>query len=206
MNIRSHVASRRLGMGGRVLALLVTVLLLGPVGSARADREQSKEARLLVLQSISLMANGALAGTVTDRLRDAVDAPDQAGTDGALVQQALVIFEKAAVGTAGMPARNQARALLVRSINVRAATGYGEIPPPGEVGKDVPAYAYGAHSGTTVVLDELKPARGVRDRGDRVLLVLAVSVMAAGLYLSHRWRPRDTISELRRQSDGWGRA
>ena len=106
MNIRSHVASRRLGMGGRVLALLVTVLLLGPVGSARADREQSKEARLLVLQSISLMANGALAGTVTDRLRDAVDAPDQAGTDGALVQQALVIFEKAAVGTAGMPARN----------------------------------------------------------------------------------------------------
>ena len=206
MDMRSHAGSRPFGMGVRLLAVLVTALVLGPIGSARADMEESREARLLVLQSISLIANGALAGTVTDRLRDAVDAPDQAGTNGALVRQALAIFENASGGSAGTPARDQARALLVRSIDVRAATGYGQIPPPGEVGRDVPAYANGDQSGTTVVLDELKPPRGVSDRGDLFLLVLAVSAMAAGLYLSHRWRPRDTISELRRQSDHWGRA
>jgi len=168
--------------------------------------EQPTQAKLLVLQSISLIANGALVGTVTDRLQDAVDAPDQAGTDATLVRRALLVLEDASDGAAGAPHRAQARALLVSSIDVRAATGYGQIPPPGVVGADVPAYANGAQSGTTVVLDELKPARGVSDRGDLVLLFMAIGAMALGTVLSRRWRPRDTIRELRRQSDRWGRA
>ena len=35
---------------------------------------------------------------------------------------------------------------------------------------------------------------------DVVLLVLAVLAVAAGLVLAHRWRPHDTIRQLRRRT------
>lgn len=184
--------------------LTAAVLLLALPATARADEEQTTEANLLVVQSVSLIANNALPQTVAERLTDALGAPDKSGVDLAKVQQALALVESAA--STGNPAGNrggpmaQARSLLEGAVDIRSATGYGQIPQPGKVGRDASPYAAGAQSGTTVVLDELKPARGVSDAGDGVLLAVAAVLLFAGYYLSRRWRPHHSIATLRRQS------
>jgi hypothetical protein len=181
----------RVVLGGSLVASLV----LGSAVSAAADMEQSKQAKLLVLQSISLIANDAPRAAVLTRLNDALDAPDQEGVDRAKVIQALALIKS---GPSGLV---EARQLLVGAIAVRAASGYGTIPMPGKVGQDVAPRATGAEPGTTVVLDELQPARGVNDRSDAAVLLAGVLMVAAGVYLARRWRPDVSINELRRMSD-----
>ena len=187
----------------RARAVVVVVLLLlglqaGLVGYAAADEEdEPREANVLVLQTVALIANRAPTDVVVERLDDALSAPDPAGTDLARVQQARSLIEQAPARSEGGAALDQARQLLTEAIDIRFATGYGAIPEPREVGHDVSPYAAGAETGTTAVLDELQPARGVSDRGDAVLLGLAVLAVAAGLVLAHRWRPRASIRELR---------
>ena len=189
----------RIGVGAlRVLlgSSLAAALVLGSSIAAAADMQESKQAKLLVLQSISLIANDANPDAVVQRLADALDAPDQAGVDRGKVVQAVTLIKSGA----GSRAMADARQLLVGAIAVRAATGYGAIPPPGEVGQGLSPYATGAEAGTTVVLDELKPARGVNNGTDLAALMAGVLMVAAGLYLSRRWRPEVTIHQLRRMS------
>lgn len=186
--------TRRAAMRGLLGGSLAALLVLGSAGAVGADMEESKQAKLLVLQSISLIANDAPRDAVLERLTDALDAPDQEGVDSAKVISAIAVIESGPTGLV------EGRLLLVRAIAVRAATGYGTIPMPGEVGQDVAAYATGAEPGTTVVLDELQPARGVNDRGDLAALLAGVFMAAAGLYLAKRWRPDVSIHQLRRLS------
>lgn len=202
---RSHCTRVRGRLAALVVGVLAGLLFLGPVVPAQASGgPEPKEARLLVLQSISLIANGADVTVVTERIGDALMAPDPAGTDLAMVRQALALLEGGVGGTQGDQALAQARELLTKAIDVRAATGYGEIPPPGQVGEGRPAFVTGVDSGTTVVLDELKPARGVRGIGGVVGLGVGLALLALGAYLARRWRPHSTIRELRRLSERAG--
>lgn len=185
-----------------VLLLALGLVLFLP-GTALANEEETEEARLLVLQSVALIANEAPVEAVTERIEDALEAPDPSGTDLPAVERALELVEQSAGDDD--PARLQeARAILVDAVDARFATGYGEIPGPDEVGEGAAPYATGAETGTTAVLDELRPAWGISDRGDVVLLVLSVLAMGAGLYLAHRWRPHDSIRQLRRAQAGTG--
>lgn len=190
----------RRGARWAALALVALLAVLTLPSTAHADEGETNEARMLVVQSISLIANGNEADTIAVRVRDSLAAPDKTGVDLAKVQQALTLVEESATSTDGRAKLQQARALLVGSIDVRAATGYGDIPQPGEVGADTAPYAQGAQSGTTVVLDELKPARGVSSGAGAVGLAAGIALVVAGVYLSRRWRPHDSIRQLRGRS------
>ncbi len=186
--------------GAMVTGLLLLLLLLTPFAGARADQPEPDQANLLVLHSISLIANNATPTAVVTHLTDALAASNQSGVDRAKVGQALVLAKASVTARDSRGKLAQARQLLTKAIDIRAATGYGEIPKPGQVGRDVAPYATGAGAGTTVILDELQPARGVSDGGDAVLLAAGILMLIVGLYLSRRWRPTDTIHQLRARS------
>lgn len=193
--------SRSLGWGrragrGLALALLALGMLVAGSGAALANEEETDEASLLVLQSVALIANGAPVEAVEERIGDALEAPDQTGTDMAAVEEAAALVEPGATRAD----LEEARELLVGAIDVRFASGYGEIPSPRELGHDESPYASGGDTGTTAVVDELQPARGISDGGDAVLLSLAVLAVIAGLVLARRWRPHDTIRQLRHRT------
>lgn len=181
--------------------MLTFLLALVPAGVAAANEPASQQSRLLVLQAISLIANGAAVDQVVDRLSEAEQAPDPEGVDLASVARARSVIT---AGNGSADALRQARPLLEGAISVRAATGYGPVPAPGQVGAGAASYAVGAQSGTEVVLDELRPSRGVSDRGDAVLLSLAAGALILGAYLARRWRPAASIRELRRGATGIG--
>lgn len=185
-----------------LLALVIAslVLVFGPVTAAQAHGDESEVSSVLVLQSISIIVNEGTADAAAEKLDDALKAPEKEGTDLVKVKEALEILEGAAPGAAGAPDLARARAILVGAITVRPATGYGKMPEPGMVGTDVSPFASGAETGTAVVLDGLKPARGISDGGDAALLGLAIVALILGVYLSYRWRPEDTIRQLRRKS------
>lgn len=179
---------------GMVGVFAVVVLSIFPQASAQANEEETDEAKLLVLQTISLIANGREQDVVEERLTDALEAPDQSGVDVTKVQEAADLLTAGPVDDSVM---EEVRGLLEGAIEIRAATGYGSMPAPGEVGTDTAPYAAGAETATVVVLDELNPAGGIGDATDAVLLVIALVLIALGLFLARRWRPRHSIHDLR---------
>jgi hypothetical protein len=177
------------------LGILALMLVLAQAVPASANEEESDEARMLVVQAVSLIANRAAPEDIVDRIRDALAAPDTSDVDLEQVEKSLALVSDAAEGDA---AWQEARVLLEDSVGIRAASGYGPIPEPGEVGTDTPAYTAGSASGTTVVLDSLDPPRGVSDVGDTLLLVGSGIAILLGLYLARRWRPAHSTRELRK--------
>lgn len=185
-----------------VLLMMAALVLLRP-GTALANEEETDQASMLVLQSVALIANEAPADAVVERIQDALEAPDPSGTDLPAVERALALAEESAASNDRAPLE-EARSILLDAIDIRFATGYGEIPAPQEVGHGESPFASGADTGTTAVLDELRPAWGISDGGDAVLLALAALAVAAGLFLAQRWRPHDSIRQLRRATAGTG--
>ena len=182
---------------GAVVVVFVLGLLVALALPARADENEPKQSNMLVLQSISLIANRAPTDQVAEKIQDALNAPDKSGTDEAKVRQAQSLAREGATTTE----LAQARDLLTAAIDIRVASGYGQVPEPGKVSSDTPPYATGAETGTTVVLDELEPRRGVSDWGDAVLTVLAGLAIVLGIVLERRWRPHETIRQLRHQPE-----
>lgn len=178
------------------VALLAAGFLVAGAGTAWAHGDEPNQSNMLVLESISLIANRAPSDMVAEKIQDALVAPDKAGTDLAKVRQAQALVRPGA--SAAQIA--QADALLTSAIDIKVASGYGDIPRPGQVSADRPPYAVGAETGTTVVLSELQPQRGISHRGDVVLVALGVVLIGVGLVLERRWRPHDTIRQLRHQS------
>lgn len=193
-------APPRTGLRAVLAALLLAVALVAWPNAAWANEEETDEAALLVLQSVSLIANNASTDAVVERIEDALDAPDQTGVQRDAVEQALQIVEQASGTGQERQARARARDLLAGAVRVRFATGYGNVPEPGEVDTGEAPYASGAEPGTSVVLDELRPVRGIADGGDIALFALSAAAVIAGLYLSRRWRPGTSIGQLRRRS------
>lgn len=116
-----------------VVTVLLTAMFMVTVGvaaPARADEPESTEARVLVVQALALIANEAGPDRVTDKVRDALGAPEQAGVDQAELTRALEVLEAPGAGEAAI---GQARPLLLDSIGARPATGYGTTAPIGQV-------------------------------------------------------------------------
>lgn len=167
-------------------AALLVVLGSGP---AWADEgEESDESAVLVLQAIALLANENSPDVVLERIEDAVEAPMTEGADLERVERAADVLSPLA-GAGAVPAdvEEQVRVLLEGSI------GVDELVAPA-------AMVTGAETGTTVVLPEFRPARGVADGGDAALLLFAALATVGGLFAARRLRPRHSLRELRRAS------
>ncbi|GAA3803256.1 hypothetical protein [Streptomyces chiangmaiensis] len=159
--------------------------LLIPVaasGTAWAHGEESDESAVLVEQAVALIANNAYEDQVSERIDNALMAPHKEGVDLAEVRQAQDVIEQPGY-SAGVS--RQVKGLLLDSLG-------GKLPSAPKAGRP----ATGDETGTSVVLDEFRPARGISDGGDAVLLGLGVAAIAGGLWLSRRLRPPHTLREL----------
>ena len=140
-----------------------------------------------VRQAIAVIVNkpGDMA-TIEDKINDALEAEDKEGVNLALVRQAKDALESNDM--------MKVRDLLESAIGARPDLSGTDVRPI----LNVPL-ATGEETGTRVVTDEL-PGRQGLTRTDVLLLVLAGLVAVAGLALSRRWRPADSMSELRRRA------
>ena len=109
-------------------------------------------------------------------------APRKERVGLAKVRQAQDLIEQPGYRAA---VSRQAKGLLLDSLG-------GKLPSAPKAGRP----ATGDETGTSVVLDEFRPARGVSDGGDAVLLGLGASAIGGGLWLSRRLRPPHTLREL----------
>ncbi|WP_367318663.1 hypothetical protein [Streptomyces sp. HUAS ZL42] len=174
---------------------VATLALLFLPSVAEAHEGESDESAVLVEQAIALIANDADREQVAERIHDAMEAPHKEGVDLKLADQALDVVERPGPEEASF---QEARRLLLRSLD-------GKLPSAPKAGK----FVTGTDTGTSVVLDEFRPARGIADSGDAALFALALVAVAVGLWLSVRLRPRHSIRELERRAaaedDGEGR-
>lgn len=183
---RIRTSGRRSGVGatlsrGLSVMALAAALFLVPAGAAVADEEESTQASMLVEQAIALIANDAGDERIAERIGDALEAPDKQGVDLSKVSQASELIEAQGEDPA-VTAR--ARTLLLDSLGGRLPSAPLDGP------------ATGVETGTSVVLDEFAPAKGVSDAGDAVLLAVALTALVTGLYLARRLRPRHTLRQL----------
>jgi len=112
-----------------------------------------------------------------EKVDDALSAEDQDGVAVARVEQARQALENGRV--------KQARALLQGSI---------------EEALSMQAPAVGDQTGTKLVLPALPGRKDLTGR-DWGFLTISLIVFVAGAGLAFRFRPRDTVGELRRRLD-----
>ncbi|MER5202463.1 hypothetical protein [Streptomyces sp. NPDC002825] len=141
-------------------------------GTAHAHDGESDESADLVEQAIALIANEAHEEHVAERIEDALSAPHKEGVDLDLVRRAGEILERPEASLPEVPG------LLLRS-------PHGKLPSAPQAGQPVT----GTETGTSVVLDELRPARGIADSGDAARFALSLLAIAVGLWPSVRLRP-----------------
>jgi hypothetical protein len=179
----------------RVLLAATATAVLTVVPAAPADAngdDESDEARVLVLQAIALIVNSPDdEHEIEERLEHAHEATHQEGVDLDLVEEAAAALHDGD--------HERARELLQTSIGAGPFVGEG-MPEPireahGEPGQ--PAFAVGAETGTTVVLDEYSPSSAL-DGGSITLLALSVAGVALGALFAWLSRPPDTVRDLRR--------
>ena len=182
---------RRLVAG--VLAALFAATVWIPPALAHGDEDEIPAADA-IRQAIALIVNdSADMEAITDRISDALASDETTGVDVALAEQAMAALEADRM--------LRARRLLERAIGARTdLAGIGMRPilqvPRGVV--RVPL-AVGLDTGTFVVTDEM-PGRGQLTLADITLLVLAGLLGVAGLLLSVRLRPPDSIRALRQRA------
>lgn len=184
------VQSVALTIASAVCGVLVASVPLS-AASAHGDNE-SDESKVLVQQAIALIVNTPDDEmSIEERITDALEAPHTEGTDIAMVRQAMAAFDSGDM--------DRARTLLQTSIGAGPYLGEGLPPEVGETTGEPgqPLYAVGEATGTTIVLDELDPGRDF-DAGDVVLLLLSGLSIVVGLGLAWRYRPKDTVRQLRR--------
>jgi hypothetical protein len=175
-----------------ILVVAVTVVLALWARPAAAHEGESDQARVLVLQAIALIVNTPDdMHMIEERVEDALDAPHQEGVEMADVEQAADALEEGDL--------RRTRELLQTAIGAGPVVGSGVPKPIGETSGEpgLPAFAVGAESGTTVVLDEYRPDRGLNG-GEVIMLVLSVAVIAVGAVMAWRFRPPVTVHQLRR--------
>lgn len=176
----------------RVTSIVVAVMLMllwTTAAPAQANGAESDQASVLVQQAIALVAGDAGPARISERINDALEAPNQEGVDAVKVRQALAVVEGVgaqATASQRTEAMLQAHSLLQASIAVTAPLK--------------PNMATGEETGTTVVLDDFQPPRGIGTRGDLALVVLSLLAIGGGLLLARWLRPPHTLRQLRRQT------
>ena len=159
---------------------------------------------MLVRQSIALIvADPNQRGEITERVEAALDAPDVAGVD-------LGVVEQAGAALADGRDLGEVRALLEQSIGAGPVTAPpdGAPPPastdppptaaPTEPSSDAMAtMPTGAEPGTTVLTDSLetRPRLGATDW---TVLIGSIAIGLAGVWLGLRYRPTMRVEEVTR--------
>lgn len=173
----NRVARRPRATTVLLLALLVglgSVLVTSP---ARADEPgETHEGYLLVQQALGHLAHDPTSSSIDDALEkidDALSTEDQEGVNVALLEEAQAALEAGQIP--------QAQALLQDSIS--EAISQFET-------------ATGEETGTTVVFGVL-PGRVGLSALDGSFLVASVLLLLVGAGLAWRYRPQDTVGELR---------
>jgi hypothetical protein len=175
-NPRQTAHARRAVLG----VILAGVAVLGGLITAPRvwahGEGETEEGYLLVQQALGHLAHDtSMAGVdlAMEKVDDALKTEDQEGVDVAELQRAHAALEAHQVG--------QGRALLEDSIREALA----QLKP-----------ATGEDTGTRLVPAAL-PGRGTLAAGDAVLLVASVLVLLVGIGLAWRYRPADTLGDLR---------
>lgn len=154
-------------------AALTAVALLLPAAPAFAHGGgDSKEARVLVVDALAYLANkpDGYLDNVTDKIGDALEAPIPDGVDLAKVEQA-----KAALDSGDLVA---VRTYLTESLE--------PITEP----------ITGMETGTTAMPDPLA-GHTTWNGASWTYTVLCVLAVLLGLALGFRWRPNESLRELR---------
>lgn len=163
--------------------LLVAVAFFATTVPAAADEPgESDEASVLVRQAIVFAAQESPDPMkVLEKVEDALEVDNQEGVDIALVAEARDVLD------AGGDVK-EARALLERSIGAVPASG----DEPNPIGH-TPTGATGAEPGEELVADPLPGDRDV-DGGDAALLAVSGGLVAIGVWLALRYRPRPSAA------------
>jgi len=172
---RGSAALRR---GGLItaLVLLFAFALAAPASAHGGD--ETEEGYLLVQQAIGHLAhetNHEGIALAMEKVDDALATKDQEGVDVAVLEQARQALE------AGQADR--AWALLQSSIT----EAVNDLMP-----------ATGEETGTTVILPALPGRDGLTGR-DWSFLGVSMLCLLLGVALAYRFRPADTVGELRRR-------
>lgn len=175
-------ASRRTATNSRrVLVVSTCIAMLGLVfaPAARAHgSEDSDKAKLLVQQAIAYLVNKpGDTMDVKDKINDALEAPDQSGTDLEDVKMAMDDLDAGNM--------MQVRHDLMAAIGARPMMA-GEEPVPID---HAPPALTGADTGNLVALDKLPGRHGLRTR-DWVALGFSIAAILIGGAVSFRLRPR----------------
>ncbi|WP_310527351.1 hypothetical protein [Nocardioides sp.] len=165
-----------------VAAWLLAVGLLGsvvvpPAAFAHGDGE-TQEGYLLVQQALGHLAHDTSSEGIDlamEKVDDALSTEDHEGVDIAEVKDAMRALETDQV--------QRATALLEGSIEEALA----EQPT-----------ATGYETGTTLVLPAMPGRTGLSDQ-DLALLVSSLAIAGLGVFLAYRFRPRDSVRDLRGQ-------
>lgn len=169
---------RSAGRGVLVLVLaLLSVTVAAPAALAHGG-DESEEGYVLVQQALAHLAHDTThvgMELAMEKVDDALAAEDQEGVVVVEVERAKQALEANQVG--------HARSLLQRSIE----GALSELPP-----------AVGEQTGTTVVAPALERS-GDLTGWDWWFLAMSTAALLAGLVLAYRFRPSDTVADLRRR-------
>lgn len=167
--------------GGAVSALAVLVMF-ALAAPASADGEgETDVGYLLVQQALGHLAHDTShegMALAMEKVEDALATEHQDGVDVATLEDAASALEAEQVDTA--------RTLLQTSIK----DALSKLPP-----------ATGEETGTTVI----EPALDTRDGmsgSDWSFIGVSLLALLAGVLLAFRFRPADTVGDLRRRMDG----
>jgi len=165
-----------------VVAAVALVFAFALVPPANADGgDETTVGYLLVQQALGHLAHDASHDGIAlamEKVDDALETDDQDGVDVAAVEQAKAALEADQVDTA--------RTLLQGSIQ----QALSELPP-----------ATGEETGTTVIVPALPGRDGLGGR-DWSFIAASVICLLAGAMMAYRFRPADTVGQLRRRYEG----
>lgn len=161
-----------------MLVAALLALVVGAPGALGHGGDESEEGYVLVQQALAHLAHDTShvgMELAMEKVDDALSAEDQEGVAVADVERAKRALEADRTG--------RARSLLQRSIE----GALSELPP-----------AVGEQTGTTVVAPALA-GRGDLTQRDWWFLAASVVVLLTGVALAYRFRPADSVSDLRRR-------
>ena len=174
----THPEGRRRAAAVLVAALGLLGAIVVPTAAFAHGDDEKQEGYLLVQQALGHLAHDTSSEGVDvamEKVGDALSTEDQEGVNLAELKSGMRALEAGQVG--------RARTLLQGSIEEALA------------GQPT---ATGYETGTTVVMSAMLGRTGLSGQ-DLGLLVGSVAVAGLGLVLAYRFRPRDSVGELRRR-------